>query len=111
MKQVSSRPTLTEDLGPAEDNICQFTIIDFAKDISRVENLHTLPIDIRNEIESFQELSFRSAGFQELLGHSNGQLVLSMGGYWDHDFICSSYGSRSFQWNESEGLKLTPQVS
>lgn len=91
----------------------EFTLITSQKYLSQIDNFRNLPELVRAEINAFSELTLNAAGHQELNGYQNRRMVFSFGGYWESasQFIAQSYGSKSLQWNESEGVKRLNQAS
>ena len=79
------------------------TVINLKKMLKDIGNLEVIP----NETQKFlyREVdSFRSIGFQEVVGYIDRQIIISMEGFWgpDNKFYILSYGIG----NISDELKI-----
>jgi hypothetical protein len=86
------------------------TVISLDKTIADIGNFDELPQQVRTKIRMADTIW--SEGFQSILGSRNRVLQFSLGGYWKHgrsglqpyrpntgQFVCTSYGSRRWQWD------------
>jgi len=81
------------------------TIIDLSKSVKNINNLNSLPREIKQVVNSADDMM--SHGFQELNGYKGRQVIFSAGGHWISKtlFEIESIGTKDYVWSKSKGLR------